>query len=244
MPAYDSQLERVRKLLAKAEDPAVTAEEAELYNTKAAELIARHGIDDAVLAAAGHSSDEITVLKLPIENPYSRDKASLLTSIAYPLRCRTLLHRAGQSVESVTVFGFSSDLGRVELLFTSLLLQASTQLNRVRPEQRVFHESLAAYRRTWLNGFSRAVHERLQRAEAKAARDHRPAAPGQPSAELVIHDRTTVVQQAFDREYGDLRTASPRRLSGTGYREGHRAGTRATLDPAALSRQRPALPVR
>ncbi|GAA3576628.1 DUF2786 domain-containing protein [Amycolatopsis ultiminotia] len=244
MPDYDSQLERVRKLLAKAEDPGVTAEEAELYNTKAAELIARHGIDDAVLAAAGQRSDEITVLKLPIDNPYSRDKASLLTSIAYPLRCRTLLHRVGQGVESVTVFGFRSDLARVELLFTSLLLQASTQLNRVRPEPRMFHESLAAYRRTWLHGFARAVHERLDHAEAEAARTHRPTAPGQPSAELIIRDRTAVVQQAFDREYGDLRTATPRRLSGTGYREGHRAGTRATLDPAALTRHRPALPAR
>ena len=33
----------MRKLLAKAEDPAVTAEEAEPYNAKAAELIARQG---------------------------------------------------------------------------------------------------------------------------------------------------------------------------------------------------------
>ena len=34
-----SFLERVRKLLAKAEDPGVTAKEAEAYNAKAAELI-------------------------------------------------------------------------------------------------------------------------------------------------------------------------------------------------------------
>ncbi|WIX81735.1 DUF2786 domain-containing protein [Amycolatopsis carbonis] len=242
MPAHDTQLERIRKLLAKAEDPAVTAEEAELYNTKAAELIARYGIDNAMLAAAGQGSDDITVLKIPIENPYSRDKASLLTNIAYPLRCRTLLHRVGQGVDAVTVFGFKSDLGRVELLFTSLLLQASTQLTRVRPDDRVFRESLAAYRRTWLHGFARAVHDRLVRAEDTAAREY--SGSGVQSAELVVRDRTTLVQSAFDREYGDLRAAAPRRLSGSGYREGHQAGTRATLDPAALARRRQALPVR
>ncbi|MGW4483060.1 DUF2786 domain-containing protein [Amycolatopsis sp. NPDC004368] len=242
MPAHDTQLERIRKLLAKAEDPAVTAEEAELYNTKAAELVARYGIDNAMLAATGRGSDDITVLKIPIENPYSRDKASLLTNIAYPLRCRTLLHRVGQGVEAVTVFGFKSDLGRVELLFTSLLLQASTQLTRVRPDERVFRESLAAYRRTWLHGFARAVHDRLVRAETTAAREY--AGAGGPSAELVVRDRNTLVQSAFDREYGDLRAAAPRRLSGSGYREGHQAGTRATLDPAALARKRQALPVR
>ena len=43
MTDTDPQLERVRKLLAKAEDPAVTEAEAELYNKKAAELIAQHG---------------------------------------------------------------------------------------------------------------------------------------------------------------------------------------------------------
>jgi len=241
MPDHDTLLERVRKLLAKAEDPAVTPAEAELYNTKAAELIARHGIDNAMLAAAGQTGDDLTVLKLPIANPYSRDKASLLTSIAYPLRCRTLLHRVGQGVEEVTVFGFGSDLARVELLYTSLLLQASTQLVRVRPDERVFRESLAAYRRTWLHGFARAVHERLSLAEEKAARTYRPDGK---SAELVVRDRTAVVQQAFDREYGDLRSAAPRRLSGSGYREGHRAGTRANLDPAALGRRRSVLPVR
>ncbi|WP_033288190.1 DUF2786 domain-containing protein [Amycolatopsis jejuensis] len=243
MPDHDTLLERVRKLLAKAEDPAVTAAEAELYNTKAAELVARHGIDNAMLAASGQRGDDITVLKLPVANPYSRDKASLLTSIAYPLRCRTLLHRVGQGVEAVTVFGYRSDLARVELLFTSLLLQASTQLTRVRPEERVFRESLAAYRRTWLHGFARAVHERLTHAETNAARSYRAESGGQ-TAELVVRDRTALVQQAFDREYGDLRSAAPRRLSGSGYREGHRAGTRANLDPAALGRQRAALPVR
>jgi Protein of unknown function (DUF2786) len=46
-------LERVRKLLAQAEDSAVTAAEAEAFNAKAAELIARHGIDGAHLAASG-----------------------------------------------------------------------------------------------------------------------------------------------------------------------------------------------
>lgn len=243
MPDHDTLLERVRKLLAKAEDPAVTPAEAELYNTKAAQLIARHGIDNAMLAASGQSGDDITVLKLPISNPYSRDKASLLTSIAYPLRCRTLLHRVGQGVEEVTVFGFRTDLARVELLFTSLLLQASTQLTRVRPEERVFRESLAAYRRTWLHGFARAVHERLTAAEENAAWTYSDVAGGK-SAELVVRDRTALVQQAFDREYGDLRSAAPRRLSGSGYREGHRAGTRANLDPAALGRRRSALPVR
>lgn len=236
MTESDPQLERIRKLLAKAEDPAVTEAEAEAYNQKAAELVARYGIDQAMLAAAGASTDEIGTLKIPMNDPYSRDKASLLTSVAYPMRCRTLLHRYGQKVESVTVFGYHSDLGRVELLFTSLLLQATTQLTRVRPGGFFPGESLAAYRRTWLHGFARAVYDRLSNAEQEAVRT-----AVQGSAELVVRDRAQMVQHAFDTEFGDLRSAAPRRLSGSGYLDGHDAGTKANLDPSALTRRQKAL---
>ncbi|MFE0025419.1 DUF2786 domain-containing protein [Amycolatopsis sp. NPDC059021] len=245
MPDHDMLLARVRKLLAKAEDPAVTEAEAELYNTKAAELIARYGIDRAMVADAGAGADEIGMRKIPLDNPYSRDKATLLTNIAFPLRCRTLLHRAAKGVEAVTVFGFRSDLERVELLFTSLLLQATTQLTRVRPENRVFRgESLAAYRRTWLHGFARAVYERLRQAEERAVQGHTAMSASGRSAELVVRDRTAMVQQAFDEQFSDLRAAPPRRLSGTGYLDGHHAGTNANLSPTTLTKRRKVLPMR
>ena len=44
-------LDRVRKLLAKAEDDGVTPAEAEALTAKAAELMARYGIDRALLGA-------------------------------------------------------------------------------------------------------------------------------------------------------------------------------------------------
>ena len=44
-------LDRVRKLLAKAEDESVTPAEAQALTAKAAELMARYGIDRALLAA-------------------------------------------------------------------------------------------------------------------------------------------------------------------------------------------------
>lgn len=231
---HDALLARVRKLLAKAEDPAVTEAEAESYNTKAAQLIARYGIDRAMLAAADAGTDEITTIKISLDNPYSRDKAGLLTNIAHPLRCRALLHRWGQNVTAVTVFGFRSDLERVELLFTSLLLQATTQVTRVRPEHSFRGESLAAYRRTWLNGFAGAVFRRLQQSEAVATRDHQPTAGGQ-SAELVLRDRNTLVKDAYDEQFGNLRSAPPRRLSGSGYLDGHVAGERANLNTTGLT---------
>ena len=49
MHQHDSRLAKIRKLLAQAEDPAATPEEASAFTAKAAELIAAYGIDAALL---------------------------------------------------------------------------------------------------------------------------------------------------------------------------------------------------
>ena len=103
-----SQLGRVRKLLAKAER-AATPEEAQAYTQKAVELMARHGIDEALLAAGEPGRDEIGVSRVAIADPYSAGKARLLGWTATALRCRAVLHQVGGGrVAEVTVFGFRS----------------------------------------------------------------------------------------------------------------------------------------
>jgi fumarate reductase subunit D len=52
-----NRLDRVRKLLAKAEDGGCTPEEAEALTAKAVELMARHGIDRALLGALRPETD-------------------------------------------------------------------------------------------------------------------------------------------------------------------------------------------
>ena len=131
------KLDTVRKLLAKAER-AATAAEAESYTAKAVELMARHGIDQALLAArlgpSARDRDEIAASHIAVADPYSAGKARLLAWTASALRCRAVLHEAvGGRVAAVTVLGFASDRARVELLYTSLLLQASSRLAVLRP---------------------------------------------------------------------------------------------------------------
>lgn len=232
MPDQDQLLARVRKLLAQAEDPAATEAEAEAFNTKAAQLIARHGIDRAMLAAAGKARDEITQVAITIDNPYSMDKAHLLQVIARPLRCRSAAYTSGKSASKVIVLGFESDIERVQLLYTSLLLQAMTQLSHVRPEFE-WYESVAAYRRTWLRGFAEAVYRRLRSAEARAAEQDVAPSGSDRSTALVLRDRITQVEHAYHQAFPGVRTARPRKLSGTGYYDGHSAGERANLHNAA-----------
>jgi hypothetical protein len=225
------KLATVRKLLAKAER-AATAEEAEIYTAKAVELMARHGIDSALLAAAEPGRDEIGALRVTMSDPYSAGKARLLGWTAAALGCRWVLHGAwAGKVGAVTVFGHATDRERVDLLYTSLQLQATSRLVRVRPPWP--GESVAAYRRSWLEGFAHQVHRRLLAAEERAAtaatRPGAAAAPGTVGVALVLADRRERVDQAFAAAFPHLGTARRRTLSGSGWAAGAEAGERADL---------------
>jgi Protein of unknown function (DUF2786) len=225
-------LGRVRKLLAKAER-AGTPEEARTYTEKAVELMARHGIDVALLAAAEPGRDEVGATRVEMADPYSAGKARLLGWTAAALRCRAVLHQAGGGrVAAVTVFGFASDRERVEILFTSLLLQATAQLARGRPERP--GESVAAYRRSWLHGFAVSVHRRLYAAEQRAARAHEPGAAPAARAELVLADRASRVDRAYAEAFPALARGRRPVMSGTGFSAGAAAGDRAQLGMPAV----------
>jgi Protein of unknown function (DUF2786) len=236
----ETTLGRVRKLLAKAER-AATPEEAHAYTQKAVDLMARHGIDEALLAAADPGRDEIGAGRVDIADPYSAGKARLLGWTAAPLRCRAVLHEVGGGrVTAVTVFGFRSDRERVELLFTSLLLQAARELRRCRPERR--GESVAAYRRSWLHGFAVEVHRRLAEAERRAADAAGGGAEGSGGdaerTALVLADRREQVDRAYAEAFPLLDRGRRTVLSGSGFPAGLAAGARADLGARPLRGRR------
>ncbi len=161
----EAMLSKVRKLLAQAEDPACTPAESAAFTAKATELIARYGVDRALLAARDPATDPVGDRVVEVLAPYARDKAGLLAAVADPLRCRCVRRRHGSGF-AMHLFGFSSDLERVDLLFTSLLVQAAHGLAgaAVPPD-----EHPAGFRRSWLAGFGQEDVERLRAAEAHAA---------------------------------------------------------------------------
>ena len=224
-------LTKVRKILAKAEDPAATSEEAEIYTAKAAELIATYGIDRALLAQADPASDIVGDRVVVLDPPYALDKAGLLSSVAFELRCRAVQrvrYVDGSKQLSLHLFGYESDLLRAELLYTSLLLQATSILARTPVP---FGESAAAFRRSWLAGFTTAIGRRLREAEQRAeaqAEQTRPESSAR-SVSLVLADRSAVVRAAVADEYPHLRKAKIRQLSGSGGRSGWLAGQNADL---------------
>ena len=166
MSGGDQKLEVIRKLLAKAEK-AATPDEASAYNAKAAEMMARHGVSEAMLAATGVKQDALGERRIPLADPYSQEKAQLAGLVGRALGCRAVRHPGygrGQII-AVTIFGYESDLQRTEVLFTSLLLQATRDVVHQRPPTWT-GESTTAFRRTWLTGFTTEIYRRsLQRSE-------------------------------------------------------------------------------
>ncbi|MEV6342209.1 DUF2786 domain-containing protein [Actinoplanes sp. NPDC051851] len=214
----DGLLARVRKLLAMAEDPACTPGEAEAFTIKAAELIAKYGVDQAMLAAEDPAADPVGDRIVVVVPPYARDKAGLLAAVAAPLRCRVVHLERGGTARS-HLFGHEADLARAELLFTSLLVQAAHAL-ATSPVP--WGEHPAAYRRSWLVGYTEAIRARLWEAERSAVAET-------PGAELVLVDRTDLVERKRDEVYPRLAKLPPRRLQGSGRLRGYRAGQTAHL---------------
>ncbi|MFG3422891.1 DUF2786 domain-containing protein [Micromonospora sp. NPDC048063] len=216
----EAMLSKVRKLLAQAEDPACTPAESAAFTAKATELIARYGVDRALLAARDPATDPVGDRVVGVVAPYARDKAGLLAAVADPLRCRCVRRRQGSGF-AMHLFGFASDLERVDLLFTSLLVQAAHGLAAAEVPP---GEHPAAFRRSWLAGFAQVIGVRLRAAEAHAAADS-----GGSSVALVLADRSDRVRHRVAEVYPRLRTAAPRRLAGSGFGSGADAGRRADL---------------
>jgi len=228
-------LDRIRKLLAKAER-AATPEEARAYTDKAVQLMARHGVDMALLAAAEPGRDEIGATRVDLADPYTGGKARLLGWTAVALRCRAVLHQAaGGRVAAVTVFGFATDRERVEVLFTSLLLQAAGELARGRPGRA--SESVAAYRRSWLHGFAVSVYRRLSDAERRAAATEGDAHDGTGTrTELVLAGRRAQVDRAYAAAFPALGHGRRPALTGSGFGAGAAAGEQADLGAPSVHR--------
>src|SRR6201988_2082599 len=99
-------LDRVRKLLAKAEDESVTPPEAQALTAKAAELMAKYGIDRALLAADRPETDQPASRVLDLDNPGARVKAHLLCGLGSALRCQCILLSPAGGGSRVHVFGY------------------------------------------------------------------------------------------------------------------------------------------
>jgi Protein of unknown function (DUF2786) len=230
--AADPLLARVRKLLAKAEDAGVTAAEAQALTAKAAELMAKYGIDRALLAAERPETDRPADRVIDVGNPWARVQAHLLCGLASALRCQcVILPRPGPGAR-IHMFGFSSDLERTDVLYTSLLVQMWQGLATAQVP--AWSRSPRAWRRSWLLGFAAAVVARVRAAEQEVtSRATAAEARSGSQTALVLADRALVIRRNIEQAYPVTRKSQVT-YSGSGYSAGYTQGQRADIGTARL----------
>lgn len=217
----DTVLHKVRALLAKAESSNFE-DEAAAFTAKAQELMARHSIDRAMVAEAGRgpriSPGQRTI---HLETPYAREKYVLLSAVARANDSRAV-YDSGEATG--TLVGFDDDLRTVEVIFTSLLVQATTGM--------LAHGTTEAtrrrrYRQSFLIAYAARIGERLTESRAATIRDVDRERGG--TVLPVLASRAAEVEADLEHRFPHLKSMPVTARDAAGWRHGTAAGTRADI---------------
>lgn len=240
-------LAKVKAILRMAEDPAATQAESEAFLQKATALMAKYGIEQAMLRGDDPTPEQPADRVMDIAPPWVGECKRLLSFIAYAMRCHPIYPGGKADKHRVHLFGYASDLHSVEVLYASLRLQMLQGAERADARHRLPGELPRAYKRSWMLGFIRAVALRIGEAEraarADTERDRAEAAgtdtavPGR-SVALVLADRTTAVQAKVAARYPKVGKVRRTRFTGSGYRQGHADGQQADIGGLTMEYER------
>jgi hypothetical protein len=229
-------LERVRALLAKAESTEFEAE-AEAFTAKAHELMTRHSLEHAVVAGRGDHRARPVARRLRIDDPYAGAKAYLVQVVAEASRCRAVSHRG---ISMSTVVGFESDVEAVEVLYTSLLVQAQTALRGLAGASTSgARERSRGFRSSFLHGFAQRIGDRLVAAGDAAVAEVDRARGG--ALVPVLAEREADVEGELGRLFPRVVSSGPGRptpwATGPGRRRPSGPTSRGTAWPPAAADQ-------
>lgn len=236
----EKMLDRVRKLFAQANGTDNVAEQ-EAFTAKATELMLTYAIDEAMLQKAGKASSETIIAKDIVITGYAKAKMTLLANIADAMGAKTVYtantKRSGWSTINVTVIGWESDIASIEVLFSSLIMQVSTNMEREAKRNKNVHGR--AFKQAFILGFSNEVYRRLliQRKDAIKVADD-----STPGAALAVVERSTAVDNDYRRRFPRTGKGTGAKASSyTGASAGREAGSRANLGQTQVNGGRRAI---
>ena len=218
-------LGRIRGLLAKAESTDFP-DEAESLTAKAQELITRYAIDSALLHRFDSGYDySVTGKRVHLDNPYLKEKVQLLTEIGQVNSVRTVW---AEKMAIATVVGTPADVEQVELLYTSLLIQATRAMQST--DSRHTSQSTAAFRRAFLLGYAVRIGQRMSEARENATEGSAKDA-GMSMGELVpvLAARDAAVDHQFDKLFPQTKKSRSRSVNAAGWHAGTAAADEARL---------------
>ena len=218
-------LAKVRALLAKAESTEFP-DEAEALSAKAQELMSRYSLHRAVHEHERGQAPAASGRRLWIDPPYPGAKVLLVQAVAAANRCRAVW-RADPGF--VTVIGPDTELGIVELLTTSLLLQANrAMLAAGRQTTRTGTSRTRSFRQSFLVAYASRIGERLAAADTTAAA----AAQAVPRERLlpVLAARSQATDEMMERLFPRTVSRPVTVSNSAGWTAGRVAADQARLD--------------
>ena len=218
--------DRILRLLAKAQASPYEAE-AIAFAAKAQELMTRYAVDVAA-DAAGTTQSTIDSSELVIDDPYASARFSLLSAVAHASRCQAIWDRRGGIAHLV---GGDRDRAHVELVYTSLLLQATSAMNEHGSVvDDIGRNRTRSFRQAFLVGYAREVSARLT-AATESVLDQADA-----SVLPVLATDADRVDAEVRRRFPSIRSHRPSVSSAGGWAAGHAAGKHADLGGPTVPR--------
>ena len=217
--------EVVANLLTKAENVATTDHERQALIDKATELMLRFGIDEAEVRVKEDKPEEITSYLIKVTNPQKLKKQTLINGLANAFGCSAISLLDGEHVQ---VFGFPSDIEKVQTLYNSLIVQMFIALSVTVKPVGVHGKT---YNSSFVNGFVLEVLRRIKNIHAKVREDIRKA----PGTDLVLRNRDLEVKRAMANAFPNMRFRAGSGSHGTGFGDGTSAGQRADIGQTRLS---------
>ncbi|TQN40849.1 uncharacterized protein DUF2786 [Blastococcus colisei] len=217
-------LGRIRGLLAKAERTEFP-EEADALSAKAQELMTRHAVDAAVLDAQHGISitDQVVARRVHVDNPYPEAKVQLLDAVGRVNGVRVIWI---EQLGIATMVGLPADLDAVDLLFTSLLVQATRAMTDTGRAGAGSTRS-PSFRRAFLTSYAFRIGERLTQAREQVTEE----ASRSIGTDLVpvMRARTEAVDDVFAQMFPKTRATKSRGLDARGWYAGQLAADNADL---------------
>lgn len=267
-PRREAYLRKVRALLTQAEDEGCTPDEAKAFSEKAQDLMEKYSLSQIELELVGARQRDAIECNVTffVEGPYVRAKQDLWFRIALANGCKMVVSSdckrrkyrkveddsergyhteqvfdsKGNAVKGGQVFltGFRSDIDNVELLYTSLLVQATNEVLHAEKES---WENTRSFRNAFLYGYAGEIGSRLRVAKREAQTAEAETFKQSTGSDLlpVLASRVEQVEQEYKQYYGKLGgSVSFNYKSGTGYSAGRAAGGRANVGNAAVGGRR------
>lgn len=225
----ESLVARVRKLLDKAERTD-NEHESEAFARKAAELVAQYRIQPEHLDEV-RERDDLSIVEINIgRGAYVRGRLALLMAIADAHDVRVVFRAMPEGTIAYAA-GHRRDLDVVEVMYTSLHQQASSQMATIR---RSTGAATQRFRRSFLFGFATRLGALL--AETRSSVEAAAGSAEHVAANaLALQERADKVDEFVRSSWGRVRSAgAPRSVQPDGFASGVSAAERADVGRTRL----------